>query len=140
VVPESKHIFGLLREMQDAGTHVAMVIDEHGGTAGLATIEDIAEDLVGAITPAEGPPPIVALGPDHWTIDASLPVDELGDLIDAELPEGEWTSAAGLLMGVAGRVLEAGDVVDVAGRAMRVTQTRARRLIRIEIEPAGSGR
>lgn len=129
MIPESKRIFDLLREMQTSGTHLAVIVDEFGGTAGLMTVEDIAEELLGVI---DDEPPVQETD-TGWSIDASLPVEDLADLMEEELPEGEWNTAAGLLMGILGRVPVIGDEVSVAGHKLRVASTRGRRVTRIEV-------
>ena len=89
-VPESKPVDDLLREMQAARTHIAIVVDEYGGTAGLVTIEDILEEIVGEITDeydvAERPP-VERLPDGAVRVTARLPVEDLAELFDVELPD-----------------------------------------------------
>ena len=129
LVPESKRIFELLREMQTSGTHLAVIVDEFGGTAGLMTVEDIAEELLGVID-EEAPVRVTESG---WSIDAALPVEDLAELLDADLPDGEWNTSAGLLMGLLGRVPTVGDEVEAAGHKLRVASVRGRRVTRIDV-------
>ena len=83
-VPESKHVDELLREMQAARTHIAIVVDEYGGTAGLVTIEDILEEIVGEITDEYDVerPPVERLDDNRIRVSARLPVEDLGELFD----------------------------------------------------------
>lgn len=134
VVPESKRIFDLLLEMQREHTHLAIVVDEYGGTAGLVTIEDIAEELLGSISEADlGDAEAMTQTPGGWSIDGSVPVEDLEEMLDVDLPEGDWNTAAGLVMGLLGKVPAVGDEVEVDRYRMRVTQVRGRRVTRIEV-------
>ena len=88
-MPESKPVDDLLREMQAARTHMAIVVDEYGGTAGLVTIEDILEEIVGEITDEYDVerPPVERLDDGAVRVTARLPVEDLGELFDVELPD-----------------------------------------------------
>jgi CBS domain containing-hemolysin-like protein len=135
VVSEWKRVVELLRDMQARGTHLAVVVDEFGGTAGIVTIEDIAEELLGAVAD-EGQAPsamITKLGPEHWSVDGAVLVDELALAIGVDLPTGEWTTVAGMVMGLAGEVPEAGDEVETGGYRFRVDRIDQRRIKRIGI-------
>ncbi len=98
------------------------------------TIEDIAEELLGSITDEESHPVVEALADDRWSIDAQLPVEDLEALVDEPLPEGEWNTAAGLVMGILGRMPETGDSVDLDGHRLTVTALRRRRIVRLSVE------
>src|SRR3990170_550627 len=135
VVSEWKRVVELLRDMQAQGTHLAVVVDEYGGTAGIVTIEDIAEELLGAVAD-EGrvpSPTITRLSAGHWSVDGALLVDDLAEVIGVDLPEGEWTTLAGMVMGLAGEVPEAGDEVEVAGYRFRVELIEQRRIKRVDV-------
>jgi CBS domain containing-hemolysin-like protein len=105
-VPESKHVDDLLKEMQAARTHMAIVVDEYGGTAGLITIEDILEEIVGEITDEYDveTPPVQRLSDDQVRVSARLPVQDLGELFAVELDDDEVETVAGLLAQALGRV------------------------------------
>jgi CBS domain containing-hemolysin-like protein len=105
-VPESKAVDDLLSEMQAARTHIAIVVDEYGGTAGLVTIEDILEEIVGEITDEYDieRPPIERLGDGSVRISARLSVEDLAELFDVELPADEVETVGGLLAQTLGRV------------------------------------
>ena len=133
VVPESKRVFDLLTDMQTSGTHIAVVVDEYGGTAGMVTIEDIAEEMLGSITDDRDARDAVTLGTGHWMIDGSLPVTDLADLIETELDDSEWTTAAGMVLGLLGRMPRVGDEVRYGRHTMRVVGLRGRRITRIEV-------
>lgn len=128
-VPRSKHVTSLLREMQADGTHLAVVIDEYGGTAGLVTIEDIAEELVGSVTE----PDLVRTGESSWTVAGMLPVEDLREELGAELPDGDWNTAGGLVVGLLERLPRLGDEVAAGGYRFRITSIRGHRIHRIEV-------
>jgi CBS domain containing-hemolysin-like protein len=133
VVPESKRILDLLTDMQSSGTHFAVVVDEYGGTAGMVTIEDIAEEMLGSISEEPGDCDVVPLGPGHWMIDAALPVTDLAELIGAALDESEWTTAAGMVLGLLGRMPQLGDEAVQGDFTLRVVGLRGRRITRLEV-------
>ncbi|WP_037576537.1 hemolysin family protein [Phaeacidiphilus oryzae] len=105
-VPDSKPAADLLREMQRDRIHVAVVIDEYGGTAGLVTIEDILEEIVGEITDEydREAPPVEPLGGGRFRITARLGIEELGELFGAELEDEDVETVGGLLAKALGRV------------------------------------
>jgi CBS domain containing-hemolysin-like protein len=106
-VPESKNVDALLREMQRDRTHFAVVVDEYGGTAGIVTIEDLLEEIVGEITDeydAETPAPIEPLPDGSFRVSSRLPVEDLGELFDVELPTDDVDTVGGLLAQLLGRV------------------------------------
>ena len=117
-VPESKPIDELLREMQARQTHVAIVIDEYGGTAGLVTIEDILEEIVGEIADEydREQPPVEWLGADEARVTARLSVEELAELFDVSIEAEDVETVGGLLAQRLGRVPIPGAVGD-RGRA-----------------------
>ena len=129
-VPESKPVDDLLREMQAARTHMAIIIDEYGGTAGLVTIEDILEEIVGEITDeydvAERPP-IEELPDGAYRVTSRLPVEDLGELFDVELPGDEVETVAGLLAQALGRVPIPGATAVVDGLVLLAEGTTGRR-------------
>ncbi|MDT5036212.1 MAG: magnesium and cobalt exporter, family [Micromonosporaceae bacterium] len=129
-VPESKPVDDLLREMQAARTHIAVVVDEYGGTAGLVTIEDILEEIVGEITDeydvAERPP-IERLPDGAVRVTARLPVEDLGELFGTELPADEVETVGGLLAQALGRVPIPGAAAEVAGLRLVAEGTTGRR-------------
>jgi CBS domain containing-hemolysin-like protein len=117
-VPESKPVDELLREMQSHRTHIAIVIDEYGGTAGLATIEDILEEIVGEITDEYDVerPPIVRIDEDTVRVSARLALEDLGELFDVEMPDrDDVETVGGLLAEGLGRVPIPGARAEVHG-------------------------
>jgi CBS domain containing-hemolysin-like protein len=128
-VPESKHVDELLREMQAARTHMAIVVDEYGGTAGLVTIEDILEEIVGEITDEYDVerPPVERLDADRVRVSARLPVEDLGELFGVEIDDTEVETVAGLLAQALGRVPIPGAVATVGQLRLEAEGTTGRR-------------
>jgi CBS domain containing-hemolysin-like protein len=117
-VPESKPVDDLLREMQASRSHIAVVIDEYGGTAGLVTVEDVIEELVGELTDEHDTvhePEPEHLGDGTYRVPARLPVDELGELFDLRLEDDDVDTAGGLLAKAIGKVPLVGSTADVGG-------------------------
>ena len=116
-VPDSKPVDELLRQMQAQRTHVAIVIDEYGGTAGLVTIEDILEEIVGEITDEydNEQPPVEWLSDHSARVTARLSVTELGELFGVNLDDLDVETVAGLLAHALGRVPVAGSTATVRG-------------------------
>jgi CBS domain containing-hemolysin-like protein len=128
-VPESKPVDDLLSEMQAARTHMVVVVDEYGGTAGLVTIEDILEEIVGEITDEYDVerPPIENLGDGAVRVTARLPVEDLGEIFDVELPTDEVETVGGLLAQALGRVPIPGATADIDGLRLVAEGTTGRR-------------
>jgi CBS domain containing-hemolysin-like protein len=128
-VPESKPVDQLLREMQSRRTHIAIVIDEYGGTAGLVTIEDILEEIVGEIADEYDVerPPVVWLDEDRVRVSARLSVEDLGELFGVVLPNGDVETVGGLLARELGRVPIPGASVEIAGLRLTAESAGGRR-------------
>jgi CBS domain containing-hemolysin-like protein len=128
-VPESKPVDELLREMQARRTHLAIVIDEYGGTAGLVTIEDILEEIVGEITDEYDVerPPIEQLADGTIRVTARLSVEDLAELFDVELRTDEVETVGGLLAQALGRVPIPGATVCVNGLELTAESAGGRR-------------
>jgi len=146
-VPESKPIDVLLREMQARQIHLAIVIDEYGGTAGLVTIEDILEEIVGEIADEydKEQPPVEWLGDGQARVTARLPVEELAELFGVHIEAEDVETVGGLLAQRLGRVPIAGSVATVAGLRLTAESLAGRRnrigTVTVErIVPDGDGR
>jgi CBS domain containing-hemolysin-like protein len=128
-VPESKPVDDLLSEMQAARTHLVIVVDEYGGTAGLVTIEDILEEIVGEIRDEYDVerPPVERLPDGAVRVTARLPIEDLGELFDVELPADEVETVAGLLAQALGRVPIPGAAATVGGLRLVAEGTTGRR-------------
>ncbi len=135
-IPESKEVSALLQQMQEEKFHMAIVVDEYGGTAGLVTLEDLLEELVGDIVDEFDveSPEVEQLDDGSVIVSARYSVDDADDLLDAELPKGAWDTVGGLMMDLVGRVPDSGDVVESDGFRLTALEVRGRRIGRIRIE------
>ena len=129
-VPETKGVADLLREMQVERFHMAIVVDEYGGTAGLVTLEDIIEELLGEIVDEFDveDPMIEPLPGGDVRVNARMALDEVNDLIHAQLPEGDWDTIGGLLLSELGHVPIEGEQVDVGGWCLTAQRVQGRRI------------
>ena len=133
-VPETKPIPDLLREMQLNQQHLAVVVDEFGGTAGIVTIEDLVEEIVGEIADEyDEEEPMVVEVDGEWVVDARLDVDELSEIVGADLPSDEWDTVGGLLLELAGRVPEEGERFDHEGLVFTATAVQGRRVSKVRV-------
>jgi CBS domain containing-hemolysin-like protein len=128
-VPESKKADDTLRQMQVDSNHLAMVVDEYGGIAGLVTLEDLIEELVGDISDEydRENPDVVELSEGVYRVSARLPTDELGDLFGLELDDDEVDSVGGLLTKELGRLPVPGSRVSLSGLILTAERTEGRR-------------
>ncbi|MGH3856019.1 MAG: hemolysin family protein [Pseudonocardiaceae bacterium] len=152
-VPDSKLLTGLLKEMQVSHDHMAVVVDEYGGTAGLLTIEDILEEIVGEITDesdTDQRPPIEHLGDGTVRVLSRLPVIDLGELFAVDLSDTDVETVGGLLAQRLGRVPVPGAVAEVAGLRLlaeggndrrgrlRITTVTVSRVRKPQVHPAAA--
>jgi CBS domain containing-hemolysin-like protein len=128
-VPDSKPVDQLLREMQAARMHVAMVVDEYGGTAGLVTIEDILEEIVGEITDEydEAPEAVQALSDGAYRLSSRYPIDELGELFGVPLDDDDVDTVGGLMAKLLGKVPIPGAQVEIEGLSLTAERPSGRR-------------
>ncbi|OFI37941.1 HCC family HlyC/CorC transporter [Arthrobacter sp. SW1] len=128
-VPESKPVDELLKELQQESTHVAIVIDEYGGTAGLVTLEDLIEEIVGEIVDEydAGVEDATELGDGSYRVSSRMSIDDLGELFDVDLDDDEVDTVGGLLAKALGRVPIVGSAVEVAGISLRADRLEGRR-------------
>jgi CBS domain containing-hemolysin-like protein len=138
VVPESRKLRPLLLDMRRERRHVALVIDEHGGTAGIVTLEDLLEELVGEIRDEYDVSElgVERLAGGRFLVPGNLRIDEAASRLDVELPEGEYETIAGFLMARLGRIPKRRDVVEHNGWRLRVRSMYRRRVVQVLIEPA----
>ncbi|CAN5656511.1 hemolysin family protein [soil metagenome] len=145
VVPESRRLRSLLIDMRRERHHLALVIDEHGGTAGVVTLEDVLEEVVGEIRDEHDASElgVEELGADRYLVPGALRIDEAKELIGIVLPRGEYDTVAGFLMDSLGHIPKRRDAVDVGGWRLRVRSMQRRRVVQVLIErvpePATSG-
>ncbi|MFN4242497.1 MAG: hemolysin family protein [Tepidisphaerales bacterium] len=139
-VPETKPLKDLLAEFRLRKVHLAIVLDEYGGTAGLVTIEDVLEELVGEIAdehePAE-PAAVLKLTDDTWEVDARTHIDEANRVIGLNLPEDAgFETLGGYLSSVIGRIPAAGEVIDTPGVRWTVLTAEPTRVVRLKLQLA----
>ncbi|MGH2811499.1 MAG: hemolysin family protein [Actinomycetota bacterium] len=132
-VPESKKLLELLREMQLSKTHMAIVVDEYGGTAGLVTLEDVLEEIVGEISDEydREEPHVEQVDDRTLRVNGRVSIDELNEKLELELPNSEWDSVGGLIGGMLGRVAVEGDRVPYEGILFEVEKTKGRRIEKV---------
>jgi putative hemolysin len=137
-VPESKRIAEVMREMQAGKQHLAIVVDEYGGTAGLITLEDVLEELVGEISDEYDVdrPRVELLGDGQVKVDASISIDEVNELTGIELPEGDWDTVGGFLYHLLGHVPDEGEVAVFDGHRIVADKVNGRRIARVLIGAA----
>ena len=143
-VPETKRIAALLPEMQARKFHMAIVVDEYGGTAGLVTLEDLIEELVGEIVDEfDVDEQLIEPQADGSVlVQARMSVDEENELVGAELPEGDWDTIGGLMFHLLGHVPVEGETIVHETHRLRAEQVQGRRIgaVRVEaLEPAPDG-
>jgi CBS domain containing-hemolysin-like protein len=128
-VPESKPVDELLRELQAGASHIAMVVDEYGGIAGLVTIEDALEEIVGELTDEHDPsaPQVEDLGGGTYLVPARLAKDELGELFGIEVDDDDVDTAGGLLAKALGKVPIPGSAGEIHGLRLVAQGTEGRR-------------
>ena len=136
-VPETKRVPDLLREMQANQVHMAIAVDEFGGTAGLVTIEDLLEELVGEIADEydDEEPMVIKEADGSYLIDARLDIDDLGDLIGATIPDEDWDTVGGLILGLAGRVPAEGENFEFNRHMITVERVQGRRVAQVRLHP-----
>jgi CBS domain containing-hemolysin-like protein len=134
-VPDTKSIELLLREMRREQTHIAIVIDEFGGTEGIVTIEDIIEEVVGEIADEsdETQLDIVVGSNGEMIMSGSVPVAELNHLYGLQLPDADYTTVGGFVLGRLGRVARVGDEIKFRGGVLRVLDMAGRRVARLAL-------
>ncbi|HWC14995.1 MAG TPA: hemolysin family protein [Actinomycetota bacterium] len=134
-VPEQKKVSELLREMQTQRVHMAIVVDEYGGTAGLVTIEDLIEEIVGEIVDEydQEEPLVEPIDDNTIRVDAKLPIDEVNELLQVELPDDEWDTVGGLVFALTGRVPIVGEMVRYDSLEFTTERVTGRRIQKVVI-------
>jgi putative hemolysin len=139
-VPEQKKVAELLREMQQDKFHMAIVIDEYGGTAGLITLEDLLEEIVGEIVDEYDveAPRVERLPDGGLRVAGGTPIDEVNELLEIELPETDWDTVGGLIFNLLGHVPVEGESVEFQGFEFRAERVQGRRILTVRITPKES--
>jgi putative hemolysin len=140
-LPGTKHVLAALSEMRREGHHLAIVVDEYGGTDGIVTLEDLIEEVIGDIRDeydATGGESRRLVG-GAVEVDGKVNLDEVAELSGLELPEGPYATLAGYVMAELGRLPITGDVVEHDGFRLDVTEIDGRRAARIRVTPPPTG-
>ena len=137
-LPISKTVLSALSEMRREQAHMAIVVDEYGGTAGIITLEDLVEELIGDITDEYDTAQAAAtkLPRGEVEVDGLLNLDEFAEQTGIELPEGPYETVAGFVLAALGELPTAGDAVKVPGYTITVTEMDGRRIARLRVTPA----
>ncbi len=137
-LPISKTVLSALSEMRKDRAHLAIVVDEYGGTAGIVTLEDLVEELIGDIQDEYDADvgPSRQLHGGELEVDGLLNLDDFAEQTGLELPEGPYETVAGYLLASLGHLPENGESAEVAGRKLTVTQLDGRRISRVLVSPA----
>jgi putative hemolysin len=136
-VPETKRIDDLLRELQRGRVHLAVVVDEYGGSTGIVTLEDILEEIVGEIHDEHdrSSAPIERLPDGTYWVAARTNIDELNEALDWNVPKQDYETVAGLVLATLGRIPRRGEQFQVPGYAITVLEADARRVTAVKIGP-----
>ena len=140
-IPESKRLNILLKEFRSNRNHIAIVIDEHGGITGLVTLEDVLEQIVGAIEDeydVDSEQTIFAEGQSRWRIQATTPIDAFNAALDATLPSGDYETIGGWLAHELGRIPKRGDIARHDGLRIEVVRADARRALWLRVKRMAS--
>jgi CBS domain containing-hemolysin-like protein len=136
-VPETKPVARLMREMQAGKYHMAILVDEYGGIAGLVTLEDCIEELVGDIVDeydvedAE----VERLADGELRVDGGLSIDELNELLELDLPDSDWDTVGGFVLSTLGHVPREGESVEYHGHRFTAERMEGHRIARVRVAP-----
>lgn len=136
VVPETKKIDDLMRQMQSARSHLAVAVDEYGITSGIVTLEDLIEEIVGEIHDEfeKEAKKVEKMEDGSWLVDAKISLDDFYDELKVQLPEGDYDTVAGFVVARLGKVPSVGDSINFNGCIMNVEKVYRRRITRIKFE------
>jgi CBS domain containing-hemolysin-like protein len=137
LVPENKRVSDLLREMQRGKFSIAVVVDEWGGTAGIVTMEDLLEEIVGEIRDErdEGEEePIHHVGASEWIVTAGSNIQDVNDALGIHLPDDEFETIGGFTVGLFGRMPTVGEEIDADEVRLRIERARGRRILAVRVK------
>ena len=143
--PESKRVNELLQELQKTRVHVSIVVDEYGGTAGLLTIEDILEEIVGEIQDEydeEQPEYVPSPDGKGYVVDAGMLISDVNELLQVKLPEDESDTLGGFIYDQLGKVPVVGEMVNYNGLTAEVLEVNDRRILKVKViyeQPQSNG-
>ncbi|GGO69890.1 hemolysin family protein [Nocardioides deserti] len=144
VVPETNHVLPTVTQMRREGVHLAVVVDEYGGTDGIVTLEDLVEEIVGEIRDEhDAPEPELRTADGTLLLEGGLSIEDFAERTGVELEDGDYETVAGYVVARLGRIAEPGDAVGVGDALLRVAETDGARITRLAVEvppeePAGA--
>jgi CBS domain containing-hemolysin-like protein len=142
VVPESKKVADLLREMQRERFHIALVTDEYGSVTGIVSLEDLLEELVGEIADEydREEPQMAEVSDGVYRVSGKTAIDDVNELLESDLPDEEWDTVAGLVLDLFGKIPDPGEETSFQGLSFRAEEVNGRRVATVLITrlPDGS--
>ena len=134
-IPEDKKIDELLQEMRKEKQHLAIVVDQYGGTAGLVTLEDILEEIVGEIEDEydKSEPPIQKINEEDYKVAAKVNIRDLNEALGVDLPEKEFETVGGLIYDLVSGVPEEGRMIEYRGLSFQVEKVKGQRIVRVRV-------
>ena len=141
-LPETMHLDQALAEFRRQRSQIAIVVDEFGGTAGLVTMEDLLEELIGDVQDEfdKDQPPFREEAPGIYLVDGLLGLDDLRERLGLDLEDEPYDTVGGLVFGRLGRLATVGDVVDADGYRLQVTAVDGRRVAQVRAQRTGARR
>lgn len=138
-IPENLKIDDLLREFRKRRLHIAIVVDEYGGTSGLVTMEDIIEEIVGEIEDEYDtePPPIIELSSGTYMVDGPVSISDLNEQLDLKIPEEEFETVGGLIYDLVGSLPEKGQVVEYKDIRFVIHRVEGQRILKVKLIKKG---
>lgn len=135
-IPESTSVLHVLQDMRKERFGFGVIVDEHGGVEGIVTVKDLVAELVGTLRDEYDPgePTAVKIDDATWLTDGRLPIEDLEEAIDDELPEGPYSTTAGLFLAVAGRIPHEGDSITVDGVTLTVIAMDRNRIDKVRVD------
>ena len=140
-VPEAARVISLLNLFRNRRQHIAIVLDEYGGTAGVVTLEDLLEEIVGEVSdPFDDEPEIQSLADGSSLVDGLTLIEEVNEHFGLELADPDYDTIAGYLLGRLGRLAKVGDTVRIDGTRLRVEAMDGKRIDRVSLIPSNANR
>ncbi len=140
-VPEAARVISLLDLFRNRRQHIAIVLDEYGGTAGVVTLEDLLEEIVGEVSdPFDDEPEIQSLADGSSLVDGLALIEEVNQHFELDLEDPDYDTIAGYVLGRLGRLAKVGDVVRIDGTRLRVEAMDGKRIARVSLIPSTAGR
>ena len=135
IVPETMHIDTLLAELQTRHVHMAMVVDEYGGIAGMVTFENVIEEIVGQVQDEfdQEAPPVQKVGENDYLVEGKAGIADLNDALSVALPTEDADTVSGLLLAELGRIPKQGDEVVIEGVRFTVHEMRRQRIHQVRV-------